>query len=237
MMMKKRAVALISGRGSNMEALMAAATASDYPVEFVGVVSNRPEARGLSIARERGVETVAVPQRDHSDRAAHEEAVHAAIAGFAPDIVCLAGYMRILSPAFVARWRGRMINIHPSLLPAFPGLHTHRRALETGVRIHGCSVHFVTEVMDEGPIVAQAAVPVLADDDEDALSARVLAAEHILYPHALALVARGHARMEGDGVRFAGGDRDDPDARLIAPAPDRAGSGEPDLEYLARFTP
>ncbi len=178
---------LISGRGSNMRALIAAAADPDYPAEIALVLSNVPDAPGLSIARDAGIPTVVV---DHGpfrrDRAAHEAAVHAALHGADIEIVCLAGWMRLLTPYLVGLWRGRMLNIHPSLLPAFPGLDTHARALAAGVKLHGCTVHLVTEAMDEGPILAQAAVPVLPGDTVETLAARVLAAEHRLYPSALA---------------------------------------------------
>ncbi len=234
MMKRRRVVVLISGRGSNMEALMAACGDPDYPAEIVGVVANRTDAKGLETAARAGIATAAVPNRDFADRAAHEAAVSAAVAGFEPDLICLAGYMRILSADFVRQWEGRMINIHPSLLPAFPGLHTHRRAIETGCRIHGCTVHFVTEVMDEGPIIAQAAVPVLAGDTEDDLSARVLAAEHQLYPLALALVASGAARVENGRVVHERSKPHTGTARLLSPAQWREAV---DLEELARMTP
>jgi phosphoribosylglycinamide formyltransferase 1 len=235
---RKRVAILISGRGSNMEALAAAAAGDDYPAEIVGVISNTPKARGLESARMRGIPTRMVPQRDYPDRAAHDEAIQAVLEELGAEMVCLAGYMRLLTPAFVERWAGRMINIHPSLLPAFPGLDTHGRALAAGVRVHGATVHFVTEAMDDGPIVAQAAVPVLATDNADALGARVLKAEHRLYVLALAMVARGEARVEdGRAVFSATSDWGAEDA-LYSPAPGAPVSLETlDLERLARFTP
>ncbi len=181
---------LISGRGSNMEALLRAASDPEYPAAIPLVISNRPEAAGLAVAREAGAEAVCIDSRVFGrDRAGHEAAIDGALRERGIGLVCLAGYMRLLSPVLVGRWAGRMLNIHPSLLPAFPGLDTHRRALEAGVRVHGCTVHWVTLGMDEGPILAQVAVPVLPGDDEAALAARVLAQEHRLYPLALRLAA------------------------------------------------
>jgi phosphoribosylglycinamide formyltransferase-1 len=177
---------LISGRGSNMEALLRAAAEAEYPARVAVVISNRPDAPGLQIARARGVVANCVDHRAFGrDREAHERAVDAALRTHGVEIVCLAGYMRLLTPFLVTAWQGRMLNIHPSLLPAFPGLHTHARALQAGVLRHGCTVHLVTEEMDEGPILAQAEVSVLPGDDEESLAARVLAQEHILYPQAL----------------------------------------------------
>ncbi len=194
--MKKRVAILISGRGSNMEALIAAAAHPDYPVKIVLVLSNRPEAPGLATARAAGIDAVAIDHKPFgNDRAAHETALDARLRQTDAEIVCLAGYMRLLTPFLVEAWQGRMLNIHPSLLPAFPGLHTHARALAAGVRLHGCTVHLVTQGMDEGPILAQAAVPVLPGDTEETLAARVLRQEHALYPAALAALAREGAAM------------------------------------------
>lgn len=188
--MKPRAAVLISGRGSNMVALLEAARDRAYPVEIALVLSNRPDAPGLGLADAAGVPTRAVDHRPFKgDRAAHEAAIDSVLRDAGVQIVCLAGYMRLLTPLLVERWAGRMLNIHPSLLPAFPGLHTHERALEAGVKLHGCTVHLVTQTMDEGSILAQAAVPVLPDDTADGLAARVLAQEHVLYPLALRLFA------------------------------------------------
>jgi len=185
---------LISGRGSNLRALIEAAARPDYPARIALVVSNVAGAPGLAFAAAAQIPTVTVPHRDFGgDRETHERAVDAALREAGVELVCLAGYMRLLSPFLVRAWAGRMINIHPSLLPAFPGLDTHARALAAGVRLHGCTVHHVTEAMDEGPIIAQAAVPVLPGDTEATLSARVLSAEHRLYPAALAAVAAGAA--------------------------------------------
>jgi phosphoribosylglycinamide formyltransferase-1 len=226
MSMRKRTVVLISGRGSNMTALIAAASNPDYPAEIVGVISDRANAAGLGIAAARGIAT----------KEAHDGAIDAALVSFGAEIVALAGYMRILGARFVEKWLGRMINIHPALLPAFKGLDTHARALRAGTRIHGCTVHFVTLDMDDGPIIAQAAVPVMVGDNEDTLAARVLKAEHRLYPLALGLVAEGKARMEGGRTvlaRFAD-DADNSTSVVMAPDPLRE---ETDLEHLARITP
>jgi phosphoribosylglycinamide formyltransferase-1 len=191
---RKRVAVLISGRGSNMAALIDAAKAPDYPAAIVLVVSNRPEASGLAYAREAGIATAIVDHRRlGEDREAFERALDAQLQAYRIDLVCLAGFMRLLTPAFVRRWGGRILNIHPALLPQFKGLHTHRRALAAGVKRHGASVHFVVAEMDSGPIVAQDSVPVLEGDTEDSLAARVLEIEHRLYPRALRLVAEGRA--------------------------------------------
>ncbi|GGA92493.1 phosphoribosylglycinamide formyltransferase [Brucella endophytica] len=202
--MKKRVAVLISGRGSNMSALIEACKDPAYPAEIVAVLSNKPDAAGLEVARSHGIEAIAVPQKEYASRAAHEEAINAELARIAPDIVCLAGYMRLMSADFVARWEGRMINIHPSLLPLFKGLDSHARALESGMRVHGCTVHFVTAEMDGGPIIAQAVAPVEPGDTEDTLSARVLTVEHKLYPLALKLVAGGKVAMVDGGIVYSG---------------------------------
>ncbi|HET6182802.1 MAG TPA: phosphoribosylglycinamide formyltransferase [Acetobacteraceae bacterium] len=188
--MRRRVAVLISGRGSNMAALLAAAAHPDYPAEIALVLSNVPAAPGLDLARRAGVASAVVDHRPfRGDRAAHEAAIDAALRERGIELVCLAGYMRLLTPFLVDRWAGRMLNIHPSLLPAFPGLHTHARALAAGVALHGCTVHLVTHATDAGPILAQAAVPVLPGDDEATLAARVLAQEHRIYKLALAMVA------------------------------------------------
>ncbi len=197
-MSRLRVGVLISGRGSNMMALVAAAAEAGFPAEIAVVVSNRAHAPGVALARGAGVAGVGgVCWGFGRDRAAHEAAMDAVLRAHGVGLVCLAGYMRLLTPWFVERWAGRMLNIHPSLLPAFPGLDTHRRALAAGVKLHGCTVHWVTQVMDEGPIVAQAAVPVLPGDDEAALAARVLAQEHVVYPLALRVAAGEAARAAG----------------------------------------
>ncbi len=202
---RKRAVVFISGGGSNMMALVAAAKAGDYPAEIVGVISDKADAGGLAKAAAEGIATFAFPRKDYASKEAHEEAIFAALDELSPDILCLAGYMRLLSGAFIQRYEGRMINIHPSLLPLFPGLHTHQRAIDAGMRIAGCTVHFVTEGMDEGPVIGQAAVPVLSDDTADTLAARVLTVEHQIYPQALRLFAEGKVRMEGGKAVSSGG--------------------------------
>lgn len=194
-------VILISGRGSNMVALLAASARGELPVRIAGVVANEPQAGGLAVAAAAGVPTSVVDHRAFAERALFDAALAEAIDAFAPDVVVLAGFMRILGASFVQRYAGRLLNIHPSLLPAFPGLHTHRRALAEGVRIHGCSVHFVTADLDHGPIVIQAAVPVLDDDDEETLAARVLAQEHRIYPLAVRWFAEGRLQLR-DGRVF-----------------------------------
>jgi phosphoribosylglycinamide formyltransferase 1 len=187
---RRRTAILISGRGSNMAALINAARDPAYPAEIVLVLSNRPDAAGLTAARAAGVPAQAIDHRPFAgDRAAHEAAIDAALRAADIDIVCLAGYMRLLTPFLVNAWAGRMLNIHPSLLPSFPGLDTHGRALASGVKLHGCTVHLVTQEMDAGPILAQAAVPVLPNDTEDELAKRVLRQEHAIYPAALAAFA------------------------------------------------
>src|SRR5215470_1472870 len=195
-MPKKRVAILISGRGSNMVALIAAAKAQDYPAEIALVLSNRPDAAGLARARAEGIATAVV---DHTtfgkDREAFERALQAELERHRIDIVCLAGFMRLLTPWFVRRWEGRLINIHPALLPAFKGLNTHERALAAGVKVHGATVHFVVPDMDSGPIVAQGAVAVMADDTPETLAQRVLAVEHRIYPEALRRVAEGTATV------------------------------------------
>jgi phosphoribosylglycinamide formyltransferase-1 len=198
---RRRVGILISGRGSNMEALIRAAAAPDYPAGIAVVVSDHADAAGLAKATAAGIATAIV---EGHDRGAREVAINAALDAARVEIVCLAGFMRLLSPGFVARWHDRLINIHPSLLPAFPGLDTHARALAAGVAAHGCTVHFVRAAVDNGPIIAQAAVPVLPDDAPDTLAARVLVEEHRLYPHALALVASGRVKVAGEQVMIDG---------------------------------
>ena len=197
--MKVRTAILISGRGSNMAALVAAAGDPDYPAEIVLVAANRPESGGLALAREAGVPTVAIDHRAFPDRAAFDAALDAELVRHGVELVCLAGFMRILTDGFVRRWEGRLLNIHPSLLPAYRGLDTHARALADGAAEHGCTVHQVVTELDAGPIVAQARVPVLPGDTEPSLAARVLAEEHRLYPRALATVARDLRRAGADG--------------------------------------
>lgn len=218
-MAKPRVAILISGRGANMSALIEAAKAPGYPAEIALVLSNRPDAAGLKNARTAGIATALVDHaRFGKDRDAFERAVAAELVTRRIDVVCLAGFMRVLSPELVSRWSGRMLNIHPALLPAFKGLDTHERALAAGVKIHGATVHFVVPEVDAGPIVAQAAVPVLDGDTPDTLAARVLAAELKLYPLALALVMSGHATIAPDGT-VRGGEAASPAAQLIVPVP------------------
>ena len=198
-MTDKSLVILISGRGSNMEAILDAGLAASCRA----VISNEAGAAGLATAARRGVATATVDHRKFPDRAAFDEALAAAIDRHRPDLVVLAGFMRILTAGFVTRYGGRLVNVHPSLLPAFPGLHTHRRALEAGVRLHGCTVHFVTPEVDGGPIIAQAAVPVLPGDTETTLAARVLAQEHRIYPQAIRWICEGRVALGADGrVKF-----------------------------------
>jgi len=200
---KTRVAVLISGRGSNMVALIEAAKDPAYPAEIVLVLSNRPDAAGLARAAEAGIPARAVDHRAFPDRASFDAALDAELRAADVDLVCLAGFMRIFTPAFVAGWAGRMLNIHPSLLPLFKGTHTHAQALEAGVRLHGCTVHFVVPELDAGPIVAQAAIPVRQGDDPDSLADRVIVQERRLCPVVLALVAGGRARLEGDRVVIA----------------------------------
>ncbi len=194
---RKRVVVFISGGGSNMLALLKATKAADYPAEIVGVISDKADAGGLAKAAAEGIATFAFVRKNFASKEAHEEAILSQLEALSPDIICLAGYMRLLSGHFIQAYEGRIINIHPSLLPLFPGLHTHQRAIDAGMRIAGCTVHFVTEGMDEGPVVGQAVVPVLTDDTADSLAARVLTIEHQIYPQSLRLVAEEKVRMEG----------------------------------------
>lgn len=198
----KNIVVLISGRGSNMIAIARACMAQCWPARIAAVISNRPQAGGLAAARALGLPVEVEDSTGVADRAAFDDALARRVQAHQPDLVLLAGYMRILTPGFVERFAGRLVNIHPSLLPAFPGLHTHRRALEAGVKVHGATVHLVTAELDSGPIIAQAAVPVLPGDDEDSLSARVLEAEHVLYPMAVRWLIEGRAEVQGNTVRL-----------------------------------
>lgn len=210
-----KAVVLISGRGSNMEALLKAG----LPVEFAAVISNKPEAYGLEVARQLGIKAVVIDHRQFPDREQFDAALAAEIDRHAPDVVILAGFMRVLTDGFVRRYQGRIINIHPALLPSFPGLHTHRRALEAGVKVHGCTVHFVTPEVDVGPIIIQAAVPVLDDDTEASLSARVLEQEHRIYTQAVRWLAEGRLMIRADGSVTVF-DVSRQIAALISPQPD-----------------
>ena len=191
-MSRKRVVIFISGGGSNMEALIRAAQTPDFPAEIVSVFSDKPDAGGLAKAQAAGIATQVFTRKDYASKEAHEDAILEALAALNPDIICLAGYMRLLSGKFIAPYEGRILNIHPSLLPLFPGLHTHQRALDAGMKLAGCTVHLVTEGMDEGPILAQAAVPIVDGDTEDSLAARVLKAEHKIYALALSKFATGN---------------------------------------------
>jgi phosphoribosylglycinamide formyltransferase 1 len=204
---RKRAGVLISGRGSNLAALLEAAAEPGYPAEIALVISNKAGALGLVRAREAGVATAVIDHKAFKTREAFDAALTEALKAARVDFVCNAGFMRLHSASFVREWHGRQLNIHPSLLPAFRGLHPQARALEAGVRIAGATVHFVSEEMDAGPVIAQGAVPVLPGDDEESLSARILAMEHRLYPLALRLVATGAAWLDGSRVTFASGAR------------------------------
>jgi phosphoribosylglycinamide formyltransferase-1 len=216
-MAKKRVAVLISGRGSNMVALIEAAKAPSYPAEIALVLSNRPEAAGLVHAEAMGIPTAVVDHRPHGkDRAAFECALQRVLDEHHVEFVCLAGFMRLFTPDFVLHWQGRMLNIHPSLLPSFPGLDPHGQALRAGVKISGATVHFVIPETDAGPIIAQAAVAVRDDDNVDTLAARVLAAEHRLYPLALALLATGRIKIVGARCLIEGVDQTPP-AALIVP--------------------
>jgi phosphoribosylglycinamide formyltransferase 1 len=216
-MSRKRVAILISGRGSNMAALIEAAKAKDYPAEIALVLSNRADAAGLNVARAAGIATAVVDHKPFGkDRVAFDAAMQAQLAQHRIDIVCLAGFMRLLTADFVSHWQGRMLNIHPALLPAFKGLDTHKRALEAGVKLHGATVHFVVPEMDSGPIVMQGAVAVRDEDSEESLSARVLTVEHRIYPQALRLLAEGRVRIEGGRCLIDG--KSVPDAAHLAPS-------------------
>jgi phosphoribosylglycinamide formyltransferase-1 len=196
----KRIVILISGRGSNMQAIVQRCAAEGWPAQVVAVLSNRADAKGLPFAAAQGIETAVVDHRGFAGRDEFDAALAQAIDRFEPDLLVLAGFMRIVGAAFVQRYAGRLLNIHPSLLPAFPGLHTHRGALAAGCKVAGATVHFVTPALDHGPIVMQSAVPVRADDDEEALAARVLATEHVIYPLAVRWFVEGRLRLDAQGL-------------------------------------
>lgn len=215
-MARKRVAVLISGRGSNMVSLVEAARAADYPAEIVTVISNRPEAPGLKWAAENGIPTAAFDHKKFRSRESFEAELQKTVDAAKADYIALAGFMRLMTPQFVERWRDRMINIHPSLLPSFKGLHTHESALEVGVKIAGCTVHFVRAEMDVGPIIGQAAVPVLSTDTPVTLAKRVLEAEHKLYPLALALVSSGKARVKDEKVIIS--DDVKPNTMLLSPS-------------------
>jgi phosphoribosylglycinamide formyltransferase-1 len=207
---KRRVAILISGRGSNMAALIAAAKAADFPAQIVLVMSNIADAGGLTVARDNGIETLTVESKPYGkDREAFERAMHRELETRNIELVCLAGFLRLLTPWFVRQWEGRMLNIHPALLPSYRGLHTHERALADGVKIHGATVHFVVPEVDSGPIVMQGAVPVRDDDTPDTLAARVLRVEHRIYADALRLVSAGQTRLEGAACKVAAPSQDD----------------------------
>jgi phosphoribosylglycinamide formyltransferase-1 len=191
----KRIVILISGRGSNMQAMLKVAAAERWPAQIAAVISNQPNAAGLDVARAAGIATSAINHRDYPDRELFDAALAELIDQHSPDLIVLAGFMRILTPGFVKKYFGRLINIHPSLLPSFPGLHTHQQAIDAGVKVHGATVHFVTAELDHGPIIAQAVVPVLDDDTEDTLAARVLEQEHRIYPQAVRDLISGALKL------------------------------------------
>ena len=201
----KNIVVLISGRGSNMEAIIRAAAAEQWPARIVAVISNRADAAGLRVAELAGIPTATIEHRNYADRVSFDRALAEQIDFFQPDLVVLAGFMRILSAGFVDHYRACLLNIHPSLLPSFPGLSTHRRAMEAGVRYHGATVHFVTQTLDHGPIVEQAVVPVFAEDTENTLAERVLVEEHRMYPQAILDIIEGRIWLEGDHVRRRAG--------------------------------
>jgi phosphoribosylglycinamide formyltransferase 1 len=214
-----RCAALISGRGSNLEALIRACAQKDFPAEIALVISNRADAGGLEHAARAGIASAVIPHRDYASREGFEAALTKALEAAGIELICLAGFMRLLTAGFVDHWRDRLINIHPSLLPAFPGLDTHARALAEGVRFAGCTVHFVRAEMDHGPIIVQAAVPVLPGDDEHSLAARVLTAEHRAYPLALKLIGEDRVRVIGGRTEIAG--MSGGAAILLNPADDR----------------
>ncbi len=199
----KNIVILISGRGSNMEAIVRAQQAEAWPARIAAVISNKPDAKGLEFAQANGIPTAVVPNKEFPTREAFDAALQATIDRFEPDLVVLAGFMRILTAPFVEHYAGRMLNIHPSLLPLFPGLHTHRQALDAGVEEHGATVHFVTAELDHGPAVIQARIPVLPGDTEDSLAERLLAEEHVIYPQAVRLFIEDRLSIEGGEVRIA----------------------------------
>lgn len=214
---KTKVGVLISGRGSNMQALIDACEQDDYPAEIALVISNKAGAQGLDRAREAGIDTAYVDHTLFEERELFEAEIDEKLRSAGVKYVCLAGFMRILTPWFIDKWKDRLINIHPSLLPAFKGVSTHERAIENGVRIHGCTVHFVRPEMDDGPIIGQAAVPVMPSDDADTLSRRVLEAEHRLYPACLKLVVQGKARVTAERVRMETSVAGDPERRMFNP--------------------
>jgi phosphoribosylglycinamide formyltransferase-1 len=199
----KNIVILISGRGSNMEAIVRAAKAEQWPANIAAIISNKADAKGLEFAAAHGIPTAVVPNKDYPSREAFDAALQKTIDGFAPDLVVLAGFMRILTPAFTGHYAGRLLNIHPSLLPLFPGLHTHEQCLAAGHARHGATVHFVTAQLDHGPVVAQAEIDVVPGDTPDTLAQRLLVEEHKLYPRAVRLFVEDRLTIDGDNVRIA----------------------------------
>ena len=216
-MARLKIAVVISGRGSNLQALIDSCADRGFPAEIVAVISNVPGAQGLARAERAGIRTEVIDSRGFARRADFDAALDAGLAASGAELVCLAGFMRLLSDGFVTKWRDRIINIHPSLLPAFPGLETHERVLRAGVRFTGCTVHFVRPELDSGPIIVQAAVPVRGGDTPESLASRVLEAEHIIYPEAVRLIALGRVRVQGDAVAIDGATV--PDAVLVNPEP------------------
>lgn len=212
----KRLGILISGRGTNMAALISAAADPGYPAEIAVVLSDNPAARGLGIARDAGIAAIAVDRKDYADKASFEAALTEELVRAETDLICLAGFMRLLSAGFIERWPDQIINVHPSILPAFKGINTHQRAIDAGVRLHGCTIHYVRAEVDDGPIIAQATVPVLAGDTADSLSDRLLTAEHKVYPMAVRLVASGRARVVNERV-VIDAEPGQPETPLIVP--------------------
>ncbi|UTW60470.1 phosphoribosylglycinamide formyltransferase [Kordiimonas sp. SCSIO 12603] len=209
---------MISGSGTNLQAIIDACAEVDYPAEIQVVISNRPEAKGLERAEKAGIKAICIDHKEFETREAFEDAVHDCLKEHNVELVCLAGFMRILNSDFVNRWRDRMINIHPSLLPSYKGLHTHTRAIEDGVRFGGCTIHFVRPEMDNGPILMQAAIPIAYDETPESLAAKTLVYEHKMYPAAIRMIAEGKARVSGNKVAFNG--IDSGDIGIISPLPE-----------------
>ncbi len=207
---------LISGRGSNLQSLIDAQQAGGFPAQIVTVISNVPDVLGLERAAQAGIATQVIDHKDYTDRESFEDALHLALVAADIELICLAGFMRILTDSFVGKWRDHLINIHPSLLPSFKGLHTHERALEEGVRFSGCTIHFVRPAMDDGPIIIQAAVPILDGDTPDTLAARVLEQEHLIYPQAVRMIAEGRVEVIGKRVKI--NDAGQPAGAIINPS-------------------
>ncbi|WP_286831269.1 MULTISPECIES: phosphoribosylglycinamide formyltransferase [Kordiimonas] len=216
-MRKLRLGVMISGSGTNLQALIDACSAADYPATIEVVISNRPDVRGLERAEQAGIKAVTIDHKEFEDKETFEDALHECLADHKIDLVCLAGFMRLLTSTFVNRWRDRMINIHPSLLPSYKGLHTHARAIEDGVRFAGCTIHYVRPEMDNGPIIMQAAIPVAVDETEESLIAKTLSYEHKMYPAAVRMIAEGKVRVAGNKVAFK--DVDVGELGIISPLP------------------